>query len=119
LAELVNNRIDSPELQTRLKGQIADPLHAIAKTRFPELDKRLTSLTDALAGTDDGRKTARLEVQKQYDVILGELQQVKAKMLELETFNEALDLLRGIITDQKQVTEETKKQNKGSVLKDL
>ncbi len=119
LAELVNNRIDSPELQTRLKGQIADPLHAIAQTRFPELDKRLTALTAALPGNDDARKTARLEVQTQYDVILAEFQQVKAKMLELETFNEALDILRGIITDQKQVTEETKKQNKGSVLKDL
>jgi hypothetical protein len=47
------------------------------------------------------------------------MQRVKEKMLELETFNEALDLLRGIISDQQKVNEDTKKLNRGSLLKGL
>jgi len=117
--ELENNRLDTEELKVRLQRQIADPLHRVAREMFPELDKRLALLFERLPEANPARASAHAAVVAQYDAILVEMEAVKSKMLELETFNEALDLLRGIIADQKRITEETKKQNKGSLLKDL
>ncbi|HUY34733.1 MAG TPA: hypothetical protein VMV69_18455 [Pirellulales bacterium] len=115
-AELVNNRLDTEELRIRLKDQIADPLKRIAGERFAELDKRLAALlarvrhakpadAAALAELQSGRQAAL----EQTELILLEMRQVRDKMLELETFNEALDRLREIIELQKILNEQTKK----------
>ena len=52
---------------------------------------------------------ARKAALEQAEVILVEMQQIRDKMLELETFNEALDRLREIIELQKDLNEQTKK----------
>ena len=38
--ELTNNRIDNPDLKSRLREQIAQPLHRIADERMPQLATR-------------------------------------------------------------------------------
>ena len=117
-AELVNNRIDTEELKIRLQDQIADPLHRIARERFPALAERFkrldATLTDPVARAES-RKLALAEL----DQLLDEMNRVKDKMIELETFNEVLELLRDIIAQQQRLNEETKKLNKGNLLKDL
>jgi len=116
-AELVNNRLDTEELRIRLKDQIADPLKRIADERFAEFDKRLAVLL-ARVPLSAAAKTpaspaelaaARKAALEQAEVILVEMQQIRDKMLELETFNEALDRLREIIELQKDLNEQTKK----------
>jgi len=116
-AELVNNRLDTEELRIRLKDQIADPLKRIADERFAEFDKRLAALL-ALVPISAAVKTpaspaelaaARHAALEQAEIILVEMQQIRDKMLELETFNEALDRLREIIELQKDLNEQTKK----------
>ena len=47
--EMVNNRINTPEIEYRLKDQIADPLRHIGEVSFPELDRRLKRLQSSLA----------------------------------------------------------------------
>ncbi len=117
-AELVNNRIDTEELKIRLQDQIADPLHRIARERFPALTERFKRLEATLADP-----AARVESRKlalaELDRLLEEMNRVKDKMIELETFNEVLELLRDIIAQQQRINEETKKLNKGNLLKDL
>jgi hypothetical protein len=54
----------------------------------------------------------------QIDAILVEMKQVLDKMLELETFNEVLDMLRRIISAQEKVNADTKQKQKQK-LKDL
>jgi hypothetical protein len=116
-AELVNNRLDTEELRIRLKEQIADPLKRIADVRFAEFDKRLVLLAKTTAASGGDSKSAlpaeleqaRLPALEQAETILVEMKQVRDKMLELETFNEALDRLREIIDLQKVLTEQTKK----------
>ena len=49
---------------------------------------------------------ARTKAVQQADAILVEMKQVLDKMLELETFNEALDLLRAIIKSQEKMNNE-------------
>lgn len=105
--ELVNNRIDTPELKSRLKEGIADPLRGVATVQFPLLDERLTALQAAL-GDATAAPAALLAAQQQLDAILVEMQQVLGKMMEIETFNEVVDQLRGIIEAQQKLNERTK-----------
>lgn len=114
-AELINNRLDTEELKARLKERISDPLKQIVSNRFPELERRLETLLPQLSDAQAGAKSLVL-AQQQADLVLVEMQQVLSQMLELETFNEAIALLRSIIESQEQINEKTKKQRKTSIL---
>jgi hypothetical protein len=109
--EITNNRIDNPDLQSRLGEQIARPLHQIGEQRMPELVAQLKLVEERL---EDPKATAA-ELKKaiaQADAILVSMRQVLDKMLELETYNEVVALLRGIITDQEEINRRTKERQK-------
>ena len=112
--QLVNNRIDTEELKSRLQAGIADPLRTIANRMFPELERRLEGLRAVL---DDVRRGPGLRdrAQQQADEILLAMQKVRDRMIELEDFNEALDLLRGIIQTQDQLRQETQQRHKQKI----
>jgi hypothetical protein len=109
--ELVNNRIDTVELKTRLQDGISLPLKAIAADRFPPLLEKLKTLAGQL-GKPSAAVATQSDALAQTDAILAEMRGVLDKMLELETFNEALDMLRQIIDSQQKVNDETKEQQK-------
>ncbi|HEX4144992.1 MAG TPA: hypothetical protein VHY91_15915 [Pirellulales bacterium] len=109
--ELINNRVDTEELKLRLKDGIADPLRKICAEMFPELERRLQNLQAQLADPQ-AAAVARDSAREQADAILVQMNQILDKMLELETFNEVLDLLRGIIDSQQQINRETKQKQK-------
>lgn len=110
-AELVNNRVDTEELKTRLKDKIADPLRRIVAERFPGLEAQLRDLQAKLA---DPAAAAPVQAAAlaQADKILVDLRQVLDQMLELESFNEVLDMLRSVIAAQEKLNEATKSQQK-------
>lgn len=114
-AELINNRVDTEELKQRLQQGIADPLRRIADERFPELDRRLKQM-DALIDRPAEAERLQAASRQQADLILVEMQQVMDNMLELETFNEALDILRTIIKTQDELNEQTKERRKAKLL---
>ncbi len=105
--ELDNNRIDNSELKDRLQTRIADPLRRCGEVLFADLDQRLELIRTA-AADDNARRGAVEGAVKQADVILLEMQRALDQMLELESLNEAVALLREIIASQDQVTEATK-----------
>jgi hypothetical protein len=107
-AELVNNRIDTEELRIRLKDRISDPLKQIVDTQFVEFGRRLAELKKKLPA-DKSADLARPAIE-QADTIILAMQKVRDQMLELESFNEAVDLLREIIAAQEHVSEQTKKE---------
>ncbi len=115
--ELVNNRVDTEELKNRLKDGIADPLRRISGEMFPELERRLRLLQARLTDPAEGA-ALQASALEQADAILVEMNQVLAKMVELETFNEVLDLLRGIIDSQENIHQRTKQKQKEK-LRDL
>lgn len=115
--EMINNRVDTEELKSRLKEGVADPLRQIVSERFPPLEERLKQLSSHLAQADLA-KADRAAALDEMDRILVEMRAVLDKMLELETFNEVLDMLRQIIDAQEKVNEETKQKQKEK-LKDL
>jgi hypothetical protein len=115
--QLVNNRIDTEELIERVKGGIADPLRGIAAEMFPELDRRLDQLRGTLSDARSGPPN-RQRARQQTDAIVLAMRQVLARMLELESFNEAVELLRSIIEEQTKLDEHTKQLHKQK-LRDL
>jgi hypothetical protein len=106
--ELDNNRIDNSELKERLARRISEPLKRCAEEQFPELDRRLELIRTA-AADDNARREAVSDAVQQADVILVEMRRTLDSMLELESLNEAVALLREIIATQDQVTEDTKR----------
>ena len=98
--EFDNNQLLTPELETRLVAQIAEPLAAIAARDLP-----------ALATACRGR-AGRQELLRKADEVLARMRAVLDKMMELESFNEVVELLRGMIRTQEQIRAETLEQQK-------
>lgn len=124
--ELINNRVETEDRKERLQKKIAEPLNQIGQTLFPELEKRLEALVggmdqniDALAATGkedaDTAANADAALQQANEVLLA-MNDVLENMLDLESFNELLELVRGIIRDQEKMIIETKKQQKKQLL---
>jgi hypothetical protein len=110
-AELVNNRIDTEELLLRLSGAIADPLRKIALGQIPALEKQLNVVQSSIGDTVRGKAELQTALTKTDEVLVA-MQQVLDKMLELESYNEVLDLLRSVIEDQEQLQRKTKKKQR-------
>jgi hypothetical protein len=105
--QIENNRVDNADLKSRLKEQIAVPLRRLGENRMPELESQLQLLQSAIA--EGQTETPGLAGSiKLADQILVEMQQVLDRMLELESYNEVVALLRGIIHDQQDLNEKTK-----------
>ncbi|MBI1903351.1 MAG: hypothetical protein HYS13_19795 [Planctomycetia bacterium] len=110
--ELLNNRLYTEEYEKRLKDGISDPLKEIAGPMFAELDKRLLALEGLLSDTSTAdhatRAAALLAAQEQSDAIIVKMHEVLGKMLEMEAFNRAVELLREIVERQKRLNDKTK-----------
>jgi hypothetical protein len=112
--QLVNNRIDTEELKKRLNNGIAEPLHQIADKMFPDLDRRLDELQ---SGLEDLRRAPALRdaAQQQAENILLAMRKVRDRMIELEDFNEAVELLRNIVDMQKKLHDQTEQRHKDKI----
>lgn len=113
--EMVNNRVDTPDRQDRLINQVAQPLQRIVDGSLLQLGQNVTSIESSLADPDRAAEAASGSVEAT-DRVIVELDRVLEKMLDLESFNELLDLVRGLIDDQEQLLEDTKVQRKQKVL---
>ena len=98
--ELENNLLLTPELEGRLVGQIADPLAAVAAKPLPAL----------VAACRGG--TGRADLVRRADEVLARMRAILDKMMELESFNEVVELLRGMIRTQEEIRAETLKRHK-------
>jgi hypothetical protein len=111
--ELVNNRAaDSDRLRERLSDEIARPLHRIGNELFADYELQLTKLhAEVSKPAADAQQVAvlRREAVRSVDAILVEMNVVLGQMQELESFKEAVDLLKTIIALQREVGDRTKK----------
>ena len=98
--EFDNNQLITPELEARLMTQIAEPLSLLATQDLPALTRACQ------AGT------GREELVRRTDLVLARMRAVLDKMMELESFNEVVELLRGMIRTQEQSRAETLEQQK-------
>ena len=113
--QLINNRVDTEELRFRIAEGIARPLHAIADDTLPELERRVDMLQQSLE--DDTLGPARRDrARRQADEVLLAMQLVLQRMIELESFNEAVEMLRQIVALQGDLEEQTKRRQRQRVL---
>lgn len=98
--ELANNALLSPELENRIVVQIAEPLGRIAATDLPAVSAACR------------RRAPREEVVRAVDAVLARMRAVLDKMMELESFNEVVDALRGLIRTQEEIRAETLRRQK-------
>jgi hypothetical protein len=112
--QLVNNRIENRELMDRLKVDIANPLLTISRERMPALEAQLEALQEFLADGEQGAEQVETSIALA-DAVLAEMKHVLDRMLELETYNEVVALLREIISDQRELNERTKEQRQQSL----
>ncbi len=102
--ELDNNGLLTPEVDVRLISQIADPLAGLA-------DKELLPLATACRGVSDP-PSARDGLVRQADDVLARMRALLAMMMELESFNEVIERLRGVIRTQEEIRVDTLEQQK-------
>ncbi len=116
--ELVNNRVDANDRIESIGRDISEPLKETVDASYPELDASLVHLHELLKnqGTEDVVGAATRMAVGEVDGILVELESVLEKMLDLETYNELVDLIRSMIKDQEDLAERTKNQRKKSAL---
>ena len=107
--QLENNRIDNVDLKKRLREQIALPLRHLGEDSLAQLESQLELVNDRITNPATGA-AALADASRQADAVLVEMQQILDRMLELESYNEVVGLLREIIDDQKTLNERTKKQ---------
>jgi len=106
--ELVNNRLDTEELKTRLVDSISVPLADIGEHSFSQLEKQVRELEAHIADPQAGPSARAASVQ-QADALLVEMRAILTKMLELESYNEVLEQLKGIIETQEELHDRTQK----------
>lgn len=107
--QLINNRIDNVDLKTRLREQIGTPLRRLGERSMRELEGQLEVANERIADTESG-PAALADSLRLADGVLVEMQQILDRMLELESYNEVVGLLRGIIEDQEKLNDRTKEQ---------
>jgi hypothetical protein len=98
--ELAHNALLSAELENRLVVQIAEPLGRIAAADLP-----------GVAATCR-RRAPRDEIVQAADAVLARMRAVLDRMMELESFNEVVDQLRGLIRTQEEIRAETLRRQK-------
>lgn len=112
VAELINNRVDTEELKERLEGGISEPLKEISGELLPAFEKELETLETAYeAGPGEAAEplaAAKAAAQTAEEA----MKAVLDRMLELEDYNELVELLRGIVKDQEQLKERTQQEQR-------
>lgn len=116
LLQLLHNRIPkAEERKSRIKNRIAEPLREISTVDFPKLDNNLEQLESLQDETNRAAATAS-DTVAQANMIVSRLESVLQEMVELETYNELIDLVRKLISDQDDLSKETNKERKRRLL---
>lgn len=115
LLEMVNNRVDSVDRRERIGVGVRDPLRQIVKEPLQRLRDQIGEIEQSVDDAPSARTRSATAVQTAEDVLL-KLTAVLDKMLDLESYNEILDMVRDLIGDQKDLLEETKSERKKRVL---
>jgi hypothetical protein len=114
LLELQNNGINIETLLQRIEQGVCIPLTDITTNGFPALADSVQKLSASLARKENIATSAE-EAQQSARILIQKMEQVLAAMLNLESFNEALELLRSIISLQHKVENETKDAHKKKI----
>ncbi|TWU42734.1 DUF4175 domain-containing protein [Novipirellula artificiosorum] len=115
LEEMINNRVDSADRRERIGSGVRDPLKNIVGGPLETLKRQIRELETLRDQPVEASAKATDSVQTAEEVLL-QLTAVLEKMLDLESYNEILDMVRQLIEDETTLLEETKKEQKKRVM---
>lgn len=115
LREMLNNRVDSVDRRERIGMGVRDPLKQIVEGPLQTLRDQIKEIESSVGDPQVGVEKTAAAVQTSEEVLL-ELTAVLEKMLDLESYNEILDIVRELIEDQDKLLDETKEERKKRVL---
>ncbi len=98
--EFANNAALTPELDTRLIAEIADPLAAM-------VTGELAAAAAVCRAASVEAAAGRRPIVPAVDAALARMRMVLERMLELESVNEVIERLRGVIRVQEEIRRET------------
>ncbi len=115
LQEMVNNRVDSVDRRERIGVGVRDPLRQIVQEPLQRLQDQIDAVEKSVDELETARTKSAEAVQTAEEVLL-QLTAVLDKMLDLESYNEILDMVRDLIGDQTELLDDTKTERKKRVL---
>ena len=126
--QLINNRIDSEDRKARFTEQIIAPLRLIGEQSMQQLRTRTVELESGLRdlqiSPDDGQVSEEADrlansAIEQTELTLKQLDAVLDVLLKYETQNELLEIVRGMIKDQQELKDRTKKERQRKAFEGL
>ena len=115
LLEMINNRVDSIDRSERIASGVRDPIKQIVNAPMNSLIQQIRTIESQVGDPTAGIAITTAAVSTTENIIV-QLNAILEKMLDLETYNEVLDLVRQLMDDQTELTEATKEERKKQVL---
>jgi hypothetical protein len=112
--ELTHNRVDSQDRRERLEGKVRQPLSDLLATPMPELIRHLRSMERTALQGPLPEPTIRQAIVSS-DQIIAALKDILQNMIDIQDFNEVLDMVREMIDKQDALIDETKKEQRKQV----
>lgn len=113
--ELINNRIDSADRRTRLEDKVRTPMLIVLDQKWPLLSKEVLLLEKTLTRRELPASDQPLKmddsIEKANEIIVL-LNTILNDMIDIQDFNEMIDMVRGILDDQTKLYDKTKQEKK-------
>jgi hypothetical protein len=117
--ELINNRTDSIDHQNRLQNDVYNPLIYLTEELFTELDRQVNEDLEPRIDEPAGYVAAADQSIVQIEDILVRIDEVLEKLQRFEDINRLIEIVRAMIQQQENLTEETKAEQTKRVLQEL
>lgn len=114
LEEMINNRVDSIDRRERLSEGVADPLRAIVAGSLADLIQQIEGVQGRVEQPPRAVAQTAAAVQTA-DRVVVELTAVLEKMLDLESYNEILNMLRSLMDSQDGLIEDTQREQQDRI----
>ncbi|QDS87986.1 hypothetical protein EC9_21710 [Rosistilla ulvae] len=115
ILEMENNRVDSVDRRQRITSQVQQPLEGVVGGEMQSLRDLIEHLGRVARDPASGPEVATQSVDAAEEVLL-RLTAILDSMLDLESYNEILDIVRDLIDRQNRLIDDTKDEQKRRVL---
>jgi hypothetical protein len=113
--ELVNNRVDSQDRQDRLENRVRIPLQKIREGSLNELQRRTKNLEKEIEKGPANDLTVAGSLDSLAETLTA-LEAILEAMIDIQDFNEVIDMVRSMVDDQGKLLDRTKAEQKQRLL---
>lgn len=116
--EMINNSVDTPQMMERINDKILRPFDEINNEQFPLADEHLGRYKHTNEQGLDPREPMS-DTLVTLDRMIEQMENILNEMRKLESFHEAIELLKVIIEQQKELKAKTEEEKKKNLIDDL